>query len=465
MARDLRTFLDSFTRAFTLIELLVVVAIIAILAGLLLPALAAAREKARRAACVSQLDQMGKGLESYCSDYSQYFPCMSAYGAKVNAYTTTSTYLYCTTTTSDDGWYVDSRLKGLYPSNPERWNLRTTTPCSNGGGNNTRLYGAYGAMTRARTIFLGDKTQSKTWSATRVTANPGELNFAPHGLGYLLACGYVGDGRAYFCPSTGGNMRKPLNQWSSWPATEWGDGAISPSYLQRAGGFDAKSVMYGDWSWLKENGYYYSPIRAIFSDYAYRNGPATISVSADYENSTSTVLPACPRVGSTTRFMMMDTKPRNPVTPNAPAFKTQKLLAGRAIAADSFARGNDGGRPDVYPQHPNPQMGDGFFAHKDGYNVLYGDGHAKWYGDAQQRFIWWKDMTGSDLPGSYPDYYSPFNVTHNTGSNGIGYWRTPEGNDIDVWGSVWSHQNVKLTAQTAWHILDVFEGYDGDTPP
>jgi prepilin-type N-terminal cleavage/methylation domain-containing protein len=55
-------------RAFTLIELLVVIAIIAILAALLLPALARARESGKRAVCMSNLRQWAQGLEMYASD-------------------------------------------------------------------------------------------------------------------------------------------------------------------------------------------------------------------------------------------------------------------------------------------------------------------------------------------------------------------------------------------------------------
>src|SRR5688572_10408812 len=57
--------------AFTLIELLVVIAIIAILAALILPALAKAKERAERIACLTNTKQMGAGSQMYADDHEQ----------------------------------------------------------------------------------------------------------------------------------------------------------------------------------------------------------------------------------------------------------------------------------------------------------------------------------------------------------------------------------------------------------
>ena len=61
-------------RAFTLIELLVVIAIISILASILFPVFARARENARRASCMSNMKQIGLGLMQYTQDYDERYP-------------------------------------------------------------------------------------------------------------------------------------------------------------------------------------------------------------------------------------------------------------------------------------------------------------------------------------------------------------------------------------------------------
>jgi prepilin-type N-terminal cleavage/methylation domain-containing protein len=71
-------------RGFTLIELLVVIAIIAILAAILFPVFAMARERARLSACISNMRQIGTSLMMYVQDYDETYPYLRFHGDGVD---------------------------------------------------------------------------------------------------------------------------------------------------------------------------------------------------------------------------------------------------------------------------------------------------------------------------------------------------------------------------------------------
>lgn len=73
-------------RGFTLIELLVVIAIIAILAAILFPVFAQAREKARQISCLSNEKQIGIAFIQYTSDYDENMPFRNASGGTIGSY-------------------------------------------------------------------------------------------------------------------------------------------------------------------------------------------------------------------------------------------------------------------------------------------------------------------------------------------------------------------------------------------
>jgi prepilin-type N-terminal cleavage/methylation domain-containing protein/prepilin-type processing-associated H-X9-DG protein len=94
-------------RGFTLVELLVVVAIIAILAALLLPALAAAKAKAKRINCVSNLKQIGQALQMYVDDNSDSLPGPVFAGARAS---------YDINSTEELVWYLAQLVGEPAPS-------------------------------------------------------------------------------------------------------------------------------------------------------------------------------------------------------------------------------------------------------------------------------------------------------------------------------------------------------------
>ena len=119
-------------KGFTLIELLVVIAIIAILAAILFPVFAKAREKARQSSCLSNVKQISLGILQYCQDYDEGFPGIymgpagGYYGMTqyLDPYTKSSQIHNCPSAdqacvpTSSLGSRSYAYLLGLFPSLP-----------------------------------------------------------------------------------------------------------------------------------------------------------------------------------------------------------------------------------------------------------------------------------------------------------------------------------------------------------
>jgi type II secretory pathway pseudopilin PulG len=340
-----------------LIELLVVVAIIAILAAMLLPALAAAREKARRSTCTSSLKQVAAGLASYTGDYGDYLPSWPGWGTEPFALGGPQ-YCRATSTTGCTGVYTD-------PRSGKR--VMTFGPSFS---NNVAAF-------ESRTIACGAYYPSDATHERLATdwANDGSLKAGPVGLGYLAVANYVADTRMFWCPSSGGQRLQRGYAFGYGPTWSGFRNTTSLTQLNTLGAFSGQSLTHGDWTQINtpDYGYYYAGgyMKAVECNYAYRDVPIY-----NYDSDVRDVAVNGPY-----------TRPRVRIQPGVPWFRTARLLGARALVTDSLAKAS-GVAPatTVWP-------GDGMDVHRDGYNIMYGDWRVAWYGDPQQVLIWWGQPT------------------------------------------------------------------------
>jgi prepilin-type processing-associated H-X9-DG protein len=225
------------------------------------------------------------------------------------------------------------------------------------------------------------------------------LQAGPIGLGYLAVTGYAGDLRTYYCPSwdvTSTRMKETSGQlgfyrggspYTDYSQFSFGMGmAVMPRAVQMLGGFTPKFLTNGNYYQVGSSqlagqnareGYYlkrrigstdYGAVGAM-SSYVYRS--QAVMAGGDYDTGAMV---------DGTRFPAHYTRPLVITELGCPLFKTQRLLGNRSVVADTFQRS--------HREALDLRSGLGIYHHREGFNVLYGDGHTAWYGDPQQRISW-----------------------------------------------------------------------------
>ena len=428
----MRSLWQRLSAAFTLIELLVVIAIIAILAAMLLPALASAREKARRSSCMNGIKQQGTAMESYLSDYGQYYPTYPGDGRNPTSYVSGSQW----------GMYGGAWTDG-----------ETGQTISTGGA----CHYAAGGPNRWTTIAYGLEFIDGMWW------EKGNLHAAPFGPGYLLATGYMPDARTYYCP-TATNLpiqRVTQGNGAGGQSSVWaGDYVRSLAQFQKLGGFTARDLMCGDYKAAIIGGNYAGEsARATYRAYTTAYNPAWLApytcTGASFGTSSPEWNKLAVDVGVESTYMYRNmtligglngatvtkidldyVRPTQTVYDGCAAFKTSKALGGRALLTDTWCRPS-------WEVASEPGMG--WYVHREGYNVLYGDGHAAWFGDAEQRLMY---ITPIGAVGTYSSPTWPHRDLGASGAIQAG-WEdgTTAAGRIESW-------------QVGFHMFDVAAGID-----
>jgi prepilin-type N-terminal cleavage/methylation domain-containing protein/prepilin-type processing-associated H-X9-DG protein len=232
-------------KGFTLIELLVVIAIIAILAAILFPVFARARENARRASCMSNLQQLGLGVMMYVQDYDEHYPrSMTVFSATCPQTTNPEGYNWLS---GDLFWqeamypYTKSMNVAMCPSAPY---INYKTPSQP-----APYYGSYGAneMLLIYQTLACDKSTTVSMAAVQ---SPATTYMLMDSGGYVNAPANVTSGSHNITTPQGGYWYLP------------GTGPGTPTNLTKAGSAWSVSALDGDFT----SGRHFGGVNVAFAD-------------------------------------------------------------------------------------------------------------------------------------------------------------------------------------------------------
>jgi prepilin-type N-terminal cleavage/methylation domain-containing protein/prepilin-type processing-associated H-X9-DG protein len=228
--------------AFTLIELLVVIAIIAILAAILFPVFAKAREKARQASCISNLKQCGIAISQYTQDYDETLPSRKIgtiagqpdmnWRAAIHPYTKSADVYTCMSNPDKDapaldpGYGVPMAYRTSYSANGIDFNITEGAPYTAFGGTPPMQRG-FGSVNGVARVPVGLASIVRPAECLLVTEQKAIPGTPPGGFSYLalefanfgdLMFGHMGMPNILFADGHVKSMKptrtaRPYNMW------------------------------------------------------------------------------------------------------------------------------------------------------------------------------------------------------------------------------------------------------------
>src|SRR5579871_1830124 len=211
-------------RGFTLIELLVVIAIIAILAAILFPVFAQAREQARKTTCLSNEKQLILGAMQYIQDYDETWPLSHYFTGQIwqDASTTTPADVFGHTNARDSFW---SNSTQPYMKNVQILN------CPSASKSRSDVYGVDIGAAKGYTYSLTYNGYLNQWPLAGSPAPAGVIAFS-EGLGkatmpryansFPLLIDAAGQGEPIFIADDGGNhCAQPYGFYFNFDTTWW----------------------------------------------------------------------------------------------------------------------------------------------------------------------------------------------------------------------------------------------------